>query len=185
MGILEKLNETVEAMQDFKALESAHDLVEYFNTTYRGKLGEAFFKCDFDKSEYGNGVVFIRYARCPYSEATNQMAMESDFNFIVAVEGFDADGGLCENCGDFYTQMMVSKLPDGVRKMRRMKHHDINYVKNYTTKYFDAYLENLDEEGPGTVTGDVAVVKSKLGGPMLQPPEPNKRKKKPYSYGEK
>ena len=60
MGILEKINETVEAMQDFKAIQNAHDLVEYFNERYKGKLGNAFFKCDFDKSDYGNGIVFNR-----------------------------------------------------------------------------------------------------------------------------
>jgi hypothetical protein len=161
MSILDKLNEKIETLQGFQEITNANDLANHFKEGLRSKLGERFLKADFDTSEYGNGVLFIRYASCPFTEATNETVLNAPFNFIIAVEGFDTEGNLCDDCGDFRAEMILSKLPDGVKKMRRARHPDINYIKGHVSKYFESQcVSYMNEEGvPGNgVTADGGAV---------------------------
>jgi hypothetical protein len=160
MSILEKLNETLDKMNQFEGLETANHFIDSLKKNFRQRLGGNFLKVDFDKSDNNNGVVFIRFAKAPYTEACNEKFKESPVNFIISVEGFDGEGGLCEDCGCFTVETLQYNDPDNrARKLKRRQLCDINMVEQYLTKYVERYQDNLRDdyeecsENTGTSSG--------------------------------
>jgi hypothetical protein len=149
MSILEKLNETIEAMQSLKGVKNAHDLAEHFKKSLRGKVGDKFLKSNFANSNSG-GMVFVKFSNESFKEANNEKLEQAPVNFIISVEGFDADG----NTDDVYTVEMI-KYKDTTQKVKQLKtkkFSDINAVKDYVESYMESCMEALKEEG-GTASG--------------------------------
>jgi hypothetical protein len=161
MSILKKLNEALEKINNFESLETANHFIDRLKNNFRKRLGGNFLKVSFDKSDNNNGVVFIRFAKLPYTESCNDKLQESPINFIISVEGFDGDGGLCEDCGCFVVETLRYHDPDNkARKLKRRQLCDINMVEQYLSKYIETYqdvlkdeYEDVEENSVGTCSG--------------------------------
>lgn len=155
MSVLDKINESIEAMQDFKALTNAHELVSALKGNIRKKLGDNFSKVYFDKTDANNGMVFVKFSKFPYmNEATNEKLQEAPVNFIISVEGFDGEGNVCQECGGLMVEMVRFKnVGEGkLRKLRVKQFSEINMVKDYVNKYFEKN-EGYLAETVGTTSG--------------------------------
>lgn len=132
--------------------DNAEELVEYFKE-FGKRYSNSFFECSFD-NDGKNGVVVIKFAKTPLTEGiTNQKLEESNINFIITVEGFNADGTLPKN-----REVVVDpiKFIDKNEKMRKMPvtgFFDLRATKDYLTKYFQRYDHYLKEDGGGAVAG--------------------------------
>jgi hypothetical protein len=156
MSVLDKLNETLEKMNKFEGLETANHFIDSLKNNFRERLGGNFLKVDFDKSDNGNGIVFIRFSKAQYTEECNDALQNSPVNFIISVEGFDSDGGLCEDCGCFTVETLRYHDPDKqVRRLKRRQLCDINMVEQYLSKYVEKFQGELKSvhENTGTSSG--------------------------------
>lgn len=176
--------------------ENAQELVEYFNN-YGKKFKNCYFNSNFD-NDGKNGIVVIKYSKCPMTEeTTNECLSKSPLNFIITIEGFNADGSVknplkVETVNYYDSNKKARKIP--VTGFEGLK-----ATKDYLVKYFDRYEKELINEegegagtssgasgsdaGPDRTTGDIAVFAPKLGEPIrrnIGEPmgKPFKRKKK-------
>jgi hypothetical protein len=192
MSFLDKFNKKMTLLESFAPIKNVSEMVERITSSLTPKVGKQFFQTAFDKSENGNGILFIRFAKHPMAEATNQKISECPVSFIISVEGFRDDGTICDECGSLNVEMLhFNDKTNKLRKMRPQRFSNPNMVHDYIGKYFEKYSPHLLGEdgaaapaggaaapapasgGPvstsvegGTTTDNIAVFKPKLGEPM-------------------
>jgi hypothetical protein len=178
VDILDKLDKTLNTVSKHHGVQNAKELVDIFKNNFRSKLDDKFLKVDFDNDD-DYGAIFVRYAKTSYNEATNQAINDCSTNFIIAIDGFDANGDFDEN-DNFSVETLSFKDEDKkVRRLSRKKFSDINLAKQYVTKYFESNIETFNENvtcaggttsgatstadgGSDNTNGSIAVKKEKL-----------------------
>jgi 8-oxo-dGTP pyrophosphatase MutT (NUDIX family) len=184
MSVLNLLNKKLSLLEEACPIKTAFELANRLKSSLSPRLGKNFFQTSFDKSDNGNGILFIRFAKHSMEEATNTKLQECPINFIISIEGFRDDGSICDECGFMNVDMFrFQDKTNNLRKMRPQRLSNANMVKDYLCKYFEKYSSHLSEDGEGggapagsvapaggtsggTDSSDIAVFKPKLGEPM-------------------
>ena len=153
--------------------DNAKQLVEFFNN-YGQKYKNSYFNSSFD-NDGKNGIVVIKYSKCPMTENTsNEQLSKAPLNFIITVEGFNADGSIksplkVETINYYDANKKARKIPvTGFEGLKATKDYLISYFEKY-----DRELMNEDGEGgggdagggdagAGTSTADVAIFRQRM-----------------------
>jgi len=158
MTVLDKLNKLVEIHENAQPINGLEQLIYYLKNNLRAAFGKNFIKVVFDKTENGNGILFIKFSKYPWKEATNDQLANSDLNFIISVEGFDSEGRF-DNSSEFTIEMCKFHNPSKTaKKLKRKKYYNLEDTGNYIKKYFKVNEEAI---GTGTASGATS---SSVGG---------------------
>jgi hypothetical protein len=148
MSVLDRLNKLITITENAQPITNANELVEHLKSVLAPKVGKNFFNVCFDKTENGTGTVFVKFAKHPMQEATNQKIQECPVNFIIAIEGFLDNGSVCQECGGFDVEMYrFQDKTNNLRKMRTQKLPSPMVVRDYVNKYFEKFSKHLTEDG--------------------------------------
>jgi hypothetical protein len=154
----DKLNKALEIYESCQPNQGLGDIIARIKNHIRSKFGKLFSKVVFDKTENGNGTVFIKFSSFPFEGATNEQLANAKISFMIAIEGFDANGEYDED-SMFNVEMFRFNNPENtIKKLRRKKFYRPTDASNYVTRYFDMNEEAMvagGDVGIGT-SGDIS-----------------------------
>jgi hypothetical protein len=136
MDVLKRLDQLIDINESLQTFEEVEQFIKYIKTHLRQTLGRLFIKVVFDKTDNGNGIVFIKFSSLPWKGTSNEQLAFSDLNFIISIEGFDASGKLSDD-SIFNVEMTNFHAPQKqIRRLPKRKMYNLNDVGEYVKRYF-------------------------------------------------
>jgi hypothetical protein len=164
MSAIYKLEKAVKIYESMDQITHVNEIVSCLKKSLREMVGGSFVKVSFAESE-NNGILFVKFSKHPFKEATNDQLVNSPTNFIISIDGFNPDGTIKE-CVLFEVETCVYKNKiNEIKKIRKKSFYNPESATEYVKKYFEKYKSYfMTEEGEGGIGGGGEAVSSDVSG---------------------